>query len=154
MRCQLRIAFGVVFLVLAGIPATAQDKKAPNYYPLQVGNQWQYHFKSGSKTGTAVFRIAKIETIDDVPLARLEALVQDKVVGTEHLRQTEQGVFRYRNSRQEIRPPLCLLKYPAKAGSKWDGEMSVGTDKGKYIGATAEENVEVQARKFKARRVS
>src|SRR5262249_9177033 len=93
MKCQQRIVFGVVFLVLAGTPANAQDKKAPNYYPLQVGNQWQYQFQSGTKTGTAILRIAKIETIDEVPLALLEALVQDKVVGTEHLRQTDQGVF-------------------------------------------------------------
>lgn len=152
-----------VFFVLAGVLAAGQEKKesqtpkkeskTPNYYPLQVGNEWTFRVEAGGKTAKAVSRITKIETIDKVPLALLEASVDGRVVASEHLRQTDKGIFRYRNNRQEITPPVCLLKYPAKAGAKWSGDIAVGEDKGKYFAETTEETVEVKAGKYKAMRV-
>jgi hypothetical protein len=152
---------GLLFL-LAGVLSNAQEAKkekdakkvkAPNYYPLQVGNQWDFRVEVMGNSASAVSKIAKIEKIDDVLLARLEATVNGKIVATEHLRQTDQGIFRHRNNGQEISPPICLLKYPVKPGDKWDGDITVGTEKGKYFCEAAEEQVGVPAGKFKATRV-
>src|SRR5688572_21641812 len=126
-------------LILAAPPSSAEEPKnkndpkpakAGNYYPLQAGNEWHFKVTVGDKTSTAFTRITKIEKFDDVPLARLEAMVNDKVVGVEHLRQTDEGIFRYRNNDQEITPPICLLKYPTKSGAKWNGPITVGKETG------------------------
>ena len=127
--------------------------KTANYYPLQEGNEWHYKVTVGGNSVTAISRIAKIEKIDDMPLSRLEASVNDKIVATEHLTQTADGIFRHRNNGQEIAPPICLLKYPVKAGSKWEGPITVGKDAGNYTAEATEEDVEVPAGKFKAVKV-
>ena len=64
------------------------------------------------------------------------------------------GIFRYRNNKQEISPPLCLLKLPITNGAKWKGELKVANDEGKYSCEAKEETVEVPAGKFKAMRVT
>jgi hypothetical protein len=157
MKAQLRLSvmFGALFL-LATAFADGQDKdgKTPNYFPLQVGNQWNFKVTVGENSNTAVSRIAKIETIDKQPMALLEASVNGNVVAKEHLMQTDQGIFRYRNNNTEISPPICLLKYPVKDKAKWSDDIKVGNDKGKYFCETKEEAVETPAGKFKAVRVS
>ena len=160
---RLTLVVGILF-VLASAFSSAQDAKkvkedkkdpkTPNFYPLQVGNKWTFRVEVGGNTAVAVSTIAKNETIDGTPMARLEAAINGKVIATEHLTQTDKGVFRHRNNGQEINPPICLLKYPVKAGAKWEGDIAVGTEKGKYFCETAEEAVEVTAGKFKATRVS
>ncbi len=166
MKWHLRLAAGAgVLFILAALCANAQetkqdkkelkeDKAPPNYYPLQVGNTWHYRITVQGNTANAVSSIAKVETIDGVPLARLEATVNGKVVSVEHLSVTDKGVFRHRNNGQEITPPICLLKFPVKAGSKWDGDIAVGKEKGKYFCEAAEESVTVAAGKFKTLRVA
>jgi hypothetical protein len=87
-------------------------------------------------------------------LARLEASVNGNVVAKEHLLQNDQGIFRYRNNDLDISPPICLLKYPIKDKAKWDGDIKVGNDKGKYFCETKEETIETPAGKYKAVKVS
>jgi hypothetical protein len=154
------LMFGVLFL-LATAFADGQDKAGkpvPSYYPLQVGNQWTFKVTVGDETRTAVSRIAKIETIDKLPLARLEASVNGNVVATEHLLQTEKGIFRYRNNDKEISPPIILLDYasrkPDGTWAGWGGDIKVGNDKGKYSCEAKEESVEVPLGKYRAVRVA
>lgn len=159
MKWQLRLlpTFCVLFLMAASFSGAQEKKPEPvvDYYPLQVGNQWSFKVTVGDNTATATSKIAKIETIDGVELARLDAIVNGNVVATEHLRQDGKGIFRYRNNGAEISPPICLLKYPVKDKDKWEGDIKVGNDKGKYFCETKEENVEVPAGKFeKAIKVS
>ncbi len=136
-------------------PPEKKEGKGPNFYPLQVGNAWHFKVTVGANSASAISRIAHMEQIGDgPPLARLEASIHDKVVATEHLLQNSKGIFRYRNNNQAITPPLCLLKYPVLAGSQWEGDMTVGNDKGKYTCETKEEAVEVPAGKFKTIRVA
>ncbi len=165
MTWHLRLLpiYGIAFLMASSFaaaqPAKKDEKKdnaaeQANYYPLQVGNKWEYRVDVAGTSAQAVSRIAKIETIDGAPLARLEAKVNDKDVATEHLRVTDKGVFRYRNNNQEINPPVCLLRYPAKSGDKWDGDITVGKEKGNYSCETKDDNVEVPAGKFKTLKVT
>jgi hypothetical protein len=156
-RCLgVLLAFG--FLLTAPFARGQDEKKKapppPNYYPLQVGNEWNFRVTVGGNSVNAISRIAKIETIDGKPLARLEASLNGNIVATEHLRVTPEGVFRYRNNGQEIVPPICLLKFPAKSNSKWDGNIKVGAEQGKYFCEAKEANVEVPAGKFKALHVA
>src|SRR5437764_1176475 len=127
MKRTLRsIAAVGVWLTIAAL-TTAQDagkqdppakggRGTPNYYPMQVGNEWHYKLSVGGNETDLMTTIAKTETIDKVPLALLEGYVKDKLIATEHLLQDEKGVYRYRNNGQIVTPPLMLLKYPIKFG--------------------------------------
>ncbi len=165
MKWLLRLLpiFSIAFLMAASHagakPVKKDDKKDSaadrgNYYPLQVGNEWKYKVEAGGNSAQAVSTITKIEEIDGVSLARLEATVNGNVVANENLRSDDKGVFRYRNNGQEINPPILLLRYPAKSGDKWNDDITVGKEKGKYLCETREENVEVPFGKFKAMKVT
>ncbi len=131
----------------------AKDTAVPNYYPLQAGNEWHLQLTANGKQVTVIQRVTKIENIDGMDLARVEALVDGKVTATEHLRQTAQGVFRYRFNGAECNPPFPVLKYPIKAGAQWEGEVKVGAETMKYHCKASEAEVEVPAGKFKTVRV-
>jgi hypothetical protein len=158
-------ALGVVILLAASLALAREvqkDKKleekakekAPDFYPLQPGNERHYKVTANDQESKISTRIAKIENIDGVMLARLEA---GKGLITEHLLVNEKGVFRARLNGAEVSPPFQLIQFPAKLGSKWKGTFVVAGEKGKhtYDGAIAakEETVEVPAGKFKTIRV-
>ncbi len=151
---RLLPVFGVI-LALATAFADGQEKKqntpGTSYYPLQVGNQWSFRVTVGENSANAISKIAKMETIDGLDLAKLEAIVNGNVVATEHLRETEKGIFRHRNNGAEITPPICLLEYPVKLKetSKWRGDIKVGADKGTYSCEAKQEGVTVPAGEFK-----
>jgi hypothetical protein len=157
MRKHLRsaIILGFAFgLVTTGVAQDGKGGKAPNYYPLQVGNKWHFRIETGGNTGKAVSTVAAMETIDGKDLARVDFSVDGKIVASEHLAQTDKGIFRHLNDKVAISPPIKLLQYPAMAGEKWKGDFTAGKDKASYACETAEENVTVPAGKFKALRVT
>ena len=98
-----------------------------NYYPLDPGTSWTYALDLGTgkkiETGN---RIAKTEVIDGKSMARLEALVNGRVVSTEHLVSTPEGVFRCRDNGIEAVPPVCILKYPLREGTRWELTTTIG----------------------------
>ncbi len=167
MNRRILLGIGAMFFFLASVmnglnaqqdKQEGKDKKEPSYYPLQVGNQWTFKVSVGDNAATALSRIAKVENIDGVEMARLEAVVNGNIVATEHLRETEQGVFRYRNNGAEISPPIKLLQYPVtikpKEPMKWTGKITVGADKGSYTCEATEDTVEVPHGKHKAIKVT
>lgn len=156
----LIVAFSALLLLQTDSSNAGGDKqdkgkavKTPNYYPLVAGNQWTYQLTVNGNAVTMVSKIAKIETIDQLKLARLEAEVGGNVGQTEHLQQTDKGVFRHRANGIEVTPPLMLMKYPFKAGEKWGGEFTALGQKAKYSCEAGEETVEVAAGKFKTARI-
>lgn len=147
-------------ILLACASSDAQDAKKdkqddkkpaayPVYYPLEKGNTWYYKVTANGQDAKITTRIAKHEDINKQMLARLES---PSVAMTEHLLQNDKGVFRVRFNGLEVTPPFRLIPYPAKVGTKWQGEFSVEKDKGthKYTGEIQkEEDIEVPAGKYK-----
>ena len=91
MNRQWRLlpVIGVVFFLAAS--TDGQDAKqeppatsSPNYYPMDVGNEWHYRVTGNNKSSSVVTRIAKIDDINGEKLARLES---PNVNITEHLTQ-------------------------------------------------------------------
>lgn len=142
---------------VAGADKGQENQRNPdkfNYYPVELGNTWHYRVNANGQFSNFSARIAKHETINGEALARLDAL---NVPFTEHLTQTEKGVYRHRFNGSQVSPPLPLLPYPPNVGAKWQGEFTTETEKGKnrYFGEIQkEETVEVPAGKFKTLRVS
>jgi hypothetical protein len=142
---------------VAGADKAPENQGNPdkfNYYPVEVGNTWHYRVNANGKITNFSARISKHENINGEALARLDTL---NVPVTEHLAQTEKGVFRHRFNGSQVSPPLPLLPYPPNVGAKWQGEFTTEMEKGKnrYFGEIQkEETVEVPAGKFKTLRVS
>jgi len=122
------------------LPAQDTTKLAETpYYPLQVGTTW--HYKSGDAAFT--IRVARHEKVGDVLCARLEVNRDGKVVAWQHLRVTADGVYSHDLTEQSSgkavtqtpKPPMLLLKLPAKKGDTWkvdskaDGKTFRGTFK-------------------------
>jgi hypothetical protein len=158
MRRQIRLTtLGglVIFLATAIAPGQEgkqpdQGSKTPNYYPVEVGNTWHYKVTVNGKDGTITTTVAKHEKVDGTLAARLES---PNVNLTEHLMQTEKGVFRYRYKDSDVTPPFKLIAYPPKVGAKWEGAFTVKNEEGKHTYTAEilkEEAVAVPAGKFKA----
>jgi hypothetical protein len=160
MRRHLRFVLlgGVSLLLTAAVSGAGDNKKpaqSPDYYPLQVGNQWNYKLiVNDKKEVTMITRIAKMETIKDQPYFRLEAEVNGRIAATEHLRHSDKGLIRLRTNDFEADPPILLIKKGAKPGDKWGGTITVAGKKSKYESVAAEDMVKVPAGRFKTLRVA
>jgi hypothetical protein len=138
-------------------PAPGADEKpaATAYYPLKVGNTWQYRVGENRFT----MKVAKMEEIKvagangketKVECARLEQIVNNKVVSFEHIAVTADAVLRYTTEGKSVNPPIPFLKLPPRKGATWDFEAKIDGQlaKGKFI--EGEEVVKVPAGTYKA----
>lgn len=154
--CSITVLLALCTVTLSGKPVGEKPEKQLDYYPLGVGTKWHLQLDVNGRMLTMVSQIAKIETIDQIRLARLEVAVQGQAVTvTEHLSTSDKGIFRHRTNGLEMDPPLCMLKYPIKEGETWRTKTKVGPQVlpiecivGKW------EQVEVPAGKFKAIKVN
>jgi hypothetical protein len=156
----------LLVVVIAAFPAAAQTGKAKkssdtgdtksktgDYYPLKVGNKWTFEVDAGAGQKVVMTSvIAAEENSDGKPLARLEVYINGQKAGaTEHLMTNKDGVFRVKFNNVEFTPPLCMLKYPLKAGQSWEIKTSA---RGQQLDVScrqgAEEDVQVPAGKYHA----
>jgi hypothetical protein len=163
MRRHLQSILLVGVLIVLGDPVSfagqdKKDKKTPDYYPLQVGNQWNYKLDVNGKEFAMINRIAKIVTINEKTYAVLESEMGGKVKATEHLRKTDKGIIRLRTNNFESVPPIVLVKNPVKPGDKWRDNITVMDEEAKhdakYDAVAEEEMVKVPAGSFKTLRVA
>jgi hypothetical protein len=147
------IAFVIVLASapFSGAQAPQGKEKLPNYYPLSPGNKWTYQVDAGDgKKVELSNQIAKTETIDGKPMARLETLLNGNVVATEHLMISTEGVFRCRYNGVEVSPPVCILKYPIKEEAMWETDTKIGGQQLKIKSSTGKfEEVTTPAGKYK-----
>ena len=114
----------------------------------------------GVSLGKAFFGESMFHTVTDASKVALVHLVArlkrggfqllDAQFLTEHLSQTDKGVFRHRFNDAAITPAFNLLPYPATVGLKWKGDFTVDKEQGKHTYAgeiLKEETVEVPAGK-------
>jgi hypothetical protein len=162
-----RYAFAATLVVCVGLPLAvldAQDGKGPpqaTYFPMQLGNEWHFNIGVGGNFGKAVVTVASVEKTKDANVVRLDTLIGNGSALTEHFRETEQGVFRYRVMGLEADPPVKLLDYKeiAKLDKKttkvtWSGKIQVGAKEVAYTCEASEDVVAVAAGKFKAIKVT
>ncbi|HEY7158332.1 MAG TPA: hypothetical protein VH575_30585 [Gemmataceae bacterium] len=145
----------VLLLVMAGGLA-AEDKLAETpYYPLRVGATW--HYKAGE--GKFTVRVAKHEKVGATLCARLETTREGKVVGSQHLAVTADGVYCHDqtvegNVVQTPKPPILVLKLPPKKDDGW--KIDSKADDQPFRGAfqIGEEEIKVAAGTYKTIRVT
>ena len=163
MKRLLRLLFVCPLMLVSAGGLAAQEKlKETPYYPLQVGTTW--HYRCGENKFTV--RVAKHEKVGDTLCARVETVHKDKVVGSEHLAVTADGVYRHDVTSpasdkatgpmvtQTFKPPILILKLPPKKGDTW--KIDSTSDGKAYRGAFQldEQDVKVPAGSYKTVRVS
>lgn len=145
VACQLCVMFA-----LSAITRGDEPDAVPNYFPAQVGNQWHYQLEvPGRPKGMVITKVAKLEKIDDQPLIRMETIVQDKVVASEHLAVDGKGLFRHRFQGLEALPPVCIIKFPVTKGSTWETDTKIGPESVTGTTTLDLEEITVPAGKFK-----
>jgi hypothetical protein len=135
-----------------------EARRARAYYPLEIGNSWEYDRVVNGKADIILMRVTKTEVIDGVKLTSLEAESGGLALGGELLRQTEKGVLLYRMHSEgkgtaTLTPPVLIVKAPLKGGDKWSGEFEANGVNMKYSVETEEEEIQVAAGKFRTIRV-
>jgi hypothetical protein len=98
--------------------------KPESLLPLAVGNQWTY--KVSGQEDRFVVRVARQEMVGEQTCFRLDASLRDRVVATEHLAFKEDGLYRFRVDKEDVTPPLCILKHSPPKNGRWRQEYRVG----------------------------
>jgi hypothetical protein len=154
------LACPTIFLALAvGLVAFAQDptKESP-YFPLKKGTTWTYkRILLRKAEGTPITVQVTDSDKDGTRLGTFgkdrENKDKDKLLASETVVVTDDGV--YRTAINGIKPdaPVCFLKLPAKKGDKWDVDTKIEGQVVKGTFTTDEEEVTVPAGKYKTIKV-
>src|SRR5437899_2002687 len=119
MRFLALVVLSASFLCLSAASALrGQDKKdpsAPSYYPLKAENKWEYKLGDRDRYVSQVSKTPG-KFGGDVPTARVETVVDNKVIGIEYVAVRPDGIYRYGFNEEKADPPVLLLKLPAKKG--------------------------------------
>lgn len=145
-------ALTITLLALPAVPAprAKEEPPRPDYYPTEVGTRLVYDMDDGK--GELILRVADVEEKDGAKVVTIEQRGTTRWLPFERVSISERGLLRVEYFGYTIEP-MYLLKFPVKAGDKWDFSYSrqgaltgwKGTDT--VIG---EEEVTVPAGKFKA----
>jgi hypothetical protein len=129
----------ILIVVSASLPLTRADDKekakdkdtatekvgVSPYYPLKVGNAWNYTATGGA---TLVNKVAAHEKIGDVMCAKIETWQNNAVIAHEHIGVTADGIYRYTLNGAKVDKPILLLKLPPKDGDEWKIETKFGNE--------------------------
>jgi hypothetical protein len=117
-------------LIVAALPlaAPAADTPAPieDLFPLAVGNTWTY--KVANQEEKFVVRVARQEMVGEQTCFVLEGHLRDRIVATEHLAFTKDGLTRFRADKEDVVPPVTFLKAPGTG--QWPAHYQLGERSG------------------------
>jgi hypothetical protein len=156
---RIAMATAGAMLVLAAMTVSAQEKMPETpYFPLRVGTTW--HYKSADSK--FLVRVAAHEKVGDGLAARLETVKDGKVIATEHLRVTAEGVVRldvsFSDGDKKVtevpKPAILVLRLPPKKGDAFSVNSTVNEKVYKGTFKIGEDEVKVPAGTYKAILVS
>lgn len=132
-----RVLLSFFAAVLLAAPAAAQPPMGDmDYFPLKKGTTWTYN--AGGMTVTV--RVVGEDMIGKNMCARLETSLNGMVLNDEHVTVLQDGVYRCATGRQEVKPPLLILKLPPKKGVEWSVNSASAGEKvtGKFVSGEEE----------------
>lgn len=149
----------ILIVVFASLPLTRADDKDKTkdkdkdtdkvgvspYYPLKVGNTWNYTATGGA---TLVNKVAAHEKVGDVMCAKIETMQNNNVIAHEHIGVTADGIYRYSLNGNKVDKPILLLKLPPKDGEEWKIEAKFSNETIKGDMKTTKEALTVPAGKY------
>jgi hypothetical protein len=102
-----------------------QNDDAGRYYPLKVGNAWQYKIADAK----FVYKITRLEKVGDQTCARIEMSVGDKAQAVEHVALKDGSICRYQFEGKQAEPPVKFLERPDQVGHTWKVKSTIGQEK-------------------------
>jgi hypothetical protein len=122
----LLLTFALTALTqLAGAAPVPKEvlKKFPNYYPLELGNEWLYQI--GGENQVLVV-VTAADKKDGVQTGTLETKANGMTIASEKMRIDATGVYRTHINKQEIDPPILLLKFGIRDETEWATKCKIG----------------------------
>lgn len=132
-----RTSFAV--LVLAALPAAADDAKTPDYYPLAKGHTWEYVGTLNNDKVNVTVTVKAVEVVlGRATATRTLALTKGDETRTsdEEVVVDPNGVLG--NPIFDVRtdPPLTLLKFPVKPRDTWSQKSRINGNGREYLAMT------------------
>ena len=143
--------FALLAVVTAPAFADEPANKFENLFPLAVGNSWTY--RVSGQEDRFVVRVARQEMVGEQTCFRLDASLKDRVVASEHLAFTKEGLCRFRVDKEDVVPPVCVLKQQTPKNGRWRSQpFQVGgrTATGVFTVNNTEVTVPLRKERFKA----
>jgi hypothetical protein len=129
---------------------TPLDVGSSEYYPLEIGSEWQYEI--GDRVVSA--RVTKHEKIGEQGAAKVDSFLGEQLISSEHIAVRSDGVYRTAFGGAVPTKPVMILKLPPKDGDVWAVETEIDGNKIKGSARTDAEKLDLPAGKFEAFRVS
>jgi hypothetical protein len=149
MRCAILLG-----VLLTAAPTFAADPPLPgeNLFPLTIGNVWTY--KVSGQDDRFVVRAVRHEMVGEQACVLLEATLKDRVVATEHVAFTKTGLCRFREDKEDVEPPVCVLRWPAPpkgwfTGARKKNEFHVGPRSASAFFTAKSDEIAVLGTKYK-----
>ena len=149
----------LVFVVAASAQpadeaAAKENEAAPltsaQLYPLAQDAEWHYTMHTEKGDAEMSYQVAKLESEADQEAYRVEMVLDKKIVLTEQLNQTPEGLFRTQLQDAKLSPPLLLLKNPVKSGEQWRTKTQIGAQELTIECQVESERVSVPAGEYDA----
>jgi hypothetical protein len=122
--------------------------------PLTIGNSWTY--KVSGQDDRFVVRAVRQEMVGAQTCILLEGSLRDRVVATEHVAFLKDGLYRYRADKEDIVPPVCVLRTPLPRNNRWGTgktEFRLGSRSASATFGAATEEITVLGTKHKTTKV-
>jgi hypothetical protein len=121
------------------------------YYPLKEGNTWTFQGQVGKQYVTIVSRVKGREKIAGKECWAVEMSgVGNPTV--EYLAVAEDGIRRMRVGKQDVDPPVPILRFPLRVGDKWSAKYTAGAEAEARFEVEGEDEVTLRLGTFKAYR--
>jgi hypothetical protein len=152
---RLLAVLPVIAALLTFAPAAPVPKEKPReafYYSTQVGTKWVYQTGDGEFTEV----ITAVEEKDGAKVLTIGREDNGKVSPWQKLSVSGKGLVRLAigSNLDEVKPSLCLLKLPVKAGNEWETPGTApGPEMTGKMTAHGPETVKVPAGTFNVIRV-
>jgi hypothetical protein len=141
-RLALCVLLAAVF---TGSPVVAQNTLVDNaYYPFMVNTTWTYKVSDGKQL---IMKVTKHEKVGNALCARVESSVDGKVIASEDVGVTSEGLCRFQVNDSPAMPPLCFLRLPP-AGTTWKVESKIKDETVKGMFSPGKEEITVPLGKF------
>jgi len=110
MKLQRIVPLAILFTCVMATTLGAQGGIVENpYYPFKVNTTWTYKLSDGKQL---IMKVTKHEKVGNTLCARVESTVDGKVIASEHIGVTSEGICRFQVNDSPATPPLCFLKLP------------------------------------------
>ncbi len=104
-----------------GVPPAQEIAASHEFFPTAIGTQWVYR----AGVVEVIERITAHERMGTDVCARVESILNGKVISHEHITVRPDGVYRVAVADQPVNPPFRFMKLPLQLDDTWEVKSTV-----------------------------